>query len=735
MARTRFDESGYDDDQKLYGTDDPTLDDFTSAMRDTDIQVSKDGGAKRNSEQGHKLKRITSSVIANQDKHGKKTWASILLMHPSFENGALILIVINAVWIGIDIDWNGRGGKYLTPKFFQMGESAFCTLFLLELMVRILAYRRTEMFFYDPDMRKWNIFDLGLVFFMVMDTWVLAYVIKSDSQELQLLSTFRLIRLMRMTRMLRLVPELGMMVKSMVAAIRSVTSTMVLALGIMYIFAILFTQWTKSYGSQGKCIGPEEALCLQEYFGRIASSFLTLFQILVFDDTFEIIRPVFAETSLMGAMLIVYILFVSFTVLNMLIGIICDIVSETTAAEKEKQLQKRIEEIFMDMDTDESGTLTRDEFETSDALMALEAIGIEGHICKNAFDILDSNRDGCLASHEFVRMIFKCLHPPHAEEILELEARVDKIADVVGLGRRAIAVLDKEHKPKKNFKGEKGKPQLFEDMAARSPWMASVEAAAEKATIKHEKAKQAIEDKAMDEAEYSARLRSLGWKLGDVLLLAESGHLAAPGTVPKAGMSGGAPSGMLMIGDGSASAGPASWKQPGSSSNRPAPPMPASGLMTILRPALRALDARLHALRAECKAANMKLAGNISGGRGEDLVSRQTLQPLDTLITEVIQRLSVASTALRPPGAPAPLPSTEKLRQRDFVQLDEPRSRSARPPPAAWAPPPGKGSKGLADSRPAAITAPDEAPEWRMSRIMPQGALQDTNSSLSQLSV
>lgn len=351
------------------------------------------------------------------------------------------------------------------------GESAFCTLFLFELAIRIFAYRRKEDFFTDPDMRKWNLFDLTLVFFMVLDTWVLPYVVNVEASQLKVLSSVRLLRLLRISRIFRMVPELGMMVKSMLAAVRSVFSTCVLGMGVMYIFAIMLTQWVKTYPGGNKCIGYEQQVCLRDYFGSMSASFLTLMQILVFDDTFGLIRPIFKERFSMGCTLILYILLVSFTVLNMLIGIICDIVAETTASERAKALKFRVEEIFNDMDTDESGTVTRQEFHSSSIITELEAIGIEPQVAKNAFDILDVDRDGALKCTAFVRMIFKCLHPPKAEDIMEIEAKVDRLADVVGLGRKAIAVLDKDMGEKTaqghfTFKVEESKSPFMDAVAA-----------------------------------------------------------------------------------------------------------------------------------------------------------------------------------------------------------------------------------------------------------------------------
>lgn len=661
-----------DEDFHMNGKE-PTLEELRNELAGADIRLPGKT-VKKNPKDLHKMQRISSHVIMNQDKHGKRSIFARILLHPAFENAALVLIVVNAAWIGFDIDWNGTKGSNVPDIVFEVGESMFCAVFLLELLVRIFAYRHKEQFFYDPDMRKWNVFDLVLVTSMVMDTWVLTYLVEVDASNLKMLSTLRLLRLMRMTRILRLIPELGMMVKSMIAAVRSVFSTGVLALGIMYIFAILFTQWVKTYGSQGKCIGAAADVCLQDYFGTIALSFLALTQILVFDDTFEVVRPIFKEQVAMGALLVLYILLVSFTVLNMLIGIICDIVSETTASEREKQLMRRVEEIFLEMDTDDSGTVTREEFQAGNTLDQLESLGIEPQVSKNAFDILDVDRDGQLAADEFIRMIFKCLHPPHSEEILEIEARVDQLADAVGLGRRAIQVLDKEdaiQKRRASLGGDAAQ-DLTTQMAGRSPWMASVEAAANKAKQKTAAAKAAMAEKAAEEAEYAQRLRSLGKRLGDVLLLAEAGSLTSKQMAEAQGSS----AGMLMLENGGSSG---RTPQGADAETRlTGKQRPSAGLLTILRPAMRALDARLHALRAECKAAGMRNAGNLAGSQGEDLLPRQSLQPLDELISEVISRIDAASKSLQPASNP-PLMPPAALRQREVLALDDPRWKDGGP--------------------------------------------------------
>merc|ERR1719230_1980230 len=113
-------------------------------------------------------------------------------------------------------------------------------------------------------------------------------------------------------------------------------------------------------------------------------------QVMVYDDTFALIRPCMDESPWIGWLLLMFILIGSFTVLNMLIGVICEIVGETTSMEKEKMLRSRVEEVFESIDTDGSGTITRAEF-GSHARSLLKKLGIDASLIKNAFEIIDTD--------------------------------------------------------------------------------------------------------------------------------------------------------------------------------------------------------------------------------------------------------------------------------------------------------------------------------------------------------
>merc|ERR1719160_245297 len=82
---------------------------------------------------------------------------------------------------------------------------------------------------------------------MVMETWVMQIVMAaigggSPVSGTSILRLFRLLRLSRLMRMLRSLPELMILIKGMVTAMKSVAYVMGLLVLITYVFAIAFTQ-------------------------------------------------------------------------------------------------------------------------------------------------------------------------------------------------------------------------------------------------------------------------------------------------------------------------------------------------------------------------------------------------------------------------------------------------------------------------------------------------------------
>merc|ERR1712172_159917 len=140
------------------------------------------------------------------------------------------VIVANAVWIGVDTEWNHENlrtddGLPLEPLSIVV-ENFFCVYFTVEVLIRFGSYREKKLCFFDP----WFVFDSCLVGCMIFETWIMGVIVKaivkSDGSggvgPLSALRLLRLLRLARMGRLMRFVPELGKLVKGIIKAARSV---------------------------------------------------------------------------------------------------------------------------------------------------------------------------------------------------------------------------------------------------------------------------------------------------------------------------------------------------------------------------------------------------------------------------------------------------------------------------------------------------------------------------------
>merc|ERR1719506_2724819 len=191
------------------------------------------------------------------------------------------------------------------------------------------------------------------------------YAIKGPSLDLGFLRLLRLLRLSRLAHLMNKIPELLTMIKGIVAATRSVGSVLLFLAILCYVFSIIFTGTYKP--EAGKEYTENEEM-LQEYFGNIGISMFTLFvQGTLLDDLDDLVRGIREDSVLMLLAFFSFILLSSFTVLNMLIGILCDVVNDTEESEKERIKVETVKEVlqaqFNRIDQDGSGKISSKEFE------------------------------------------------------------------------------------------------------------------------------------------------------------------------------------------------------------------------------------------------------------------------------------------------------------------------------------------------------------------------------------
>merc|ERR1719171_3315041 len=232
-------------------------------------------------------------------------------------------------------------------------------------------------------------FDFGLVVTMYLEAIVLASLIDTDGSlkewedhlerwrpPLRSARLLRLIRLVRLTRLVRSMPELMIIVLGMRAAVRSVISTLLLIGLNLYIFAIAFrisiggdpdpkAQWFDGWSESLEEF--EERTTGVYRFRSIEDSVWTLMCAgTLLDDATSVINDVKDYSFTMVCLFMVYVLITNFTLLSMLVGVLCEVVANVADQNKEEIIitfvKSTLEEVLRAIDQNNDGTISEQEF-------------------------------------------------------------------------------------------------------------------------------------------------------------------------------------------------------------------------------------------------------------------------------------------------------------------------------------------------------------------------------------
>lgn len=345
--------------------------------------------------------------------------AQQIVRNQRFELVTLAVILANAVWIAVDTDYNGAEVLLHAHWVFQVAEHCFCTFFVIEWILRFMALSTKCAGLKDG----WFMFDTVLVTLMVIETWILTVTIAlmdsgrhgsglQNTSLLRLLRIMRLSRLSRMVRLLRAFPELLFMMKGLLAAARSVACTFALLVGVLYIFGIAFTQL-----SDGTIFG-------DKYFQTVLDSMYVLLMAgTLLDNVGTVMGHIGQESAFCAVLFMVVIFLAALTIMNMLVGVLCEVVTNVASAEKEALavafVKGKVRHILQDtgLDQNEDGRISKDELEAlvenTEAAMALQEVGVDVVALVDFADfIFQSDRQGQqfekkLDFEEFMDLILK----------------------------------------------------------------------------------------------------------------------------------------------------------------------------------------------------------------------------------------------------------------------------------------------------------------------------------------
>jgi hypothetical protein len=375
-----------------------------------------------------------------RDLFGNDTCFASIAYNEYFGNLTLLVISINALWIGYDVQMNhdnvysvahGAAKGAAPPMYFFFVETAFVVFFSFELFVRFFAFRNKCHCYKD----LWFVFDSVLVILMLLEFVVAILELVSDGAGVQLpgFTIFRMLRLFRLTRLTRLMracPELLIFCKGMVAAIQGSVGVVFFIFMLMFFWSILFTSvltdnrpeaWRACFPgidlkepSTEECV--EDDVSLDGPYGgytafkTFGDSMCTLFTQGVLGDNLNQAMMFCLNTGYNAATdsidplgyiihwgFIIFITLSSMIMLNMLIGVLCEVITEAKEKEEEarqeQMFKETLQEAFEELDKSHDGVIQREEWKgmkTNEKVKkAFVALGLEMDDLPSHLDALE----------------------------------------------------------------------------------------------------------------------------------------------------------------------------------------------------------------------------------------------------------------------------------------------------------------------------------------------------------
>jgi voltage-gated sodium channel len=218
-----------------------------------------------------------------------------------FQGFIICIIVVAALTVGAKT----YSLPYGIDKAINFLDNFITVFFLVEISLRFIACDDKRGFFKDP----WNIFDTVIVIGSLMPI--------SDSE---MVVVARLLRVFRVLRLVSIIPDLRFLINALLKAIPKMGYIALLMFIIFYIFAAVGSLFFHQVN--------------ETLWGDIAISMLTLFRVATFEDWTDVMYETMDVYPFSWIFYIIFIFLTAFVFLNMMVGVVLDVMTRETAEEE-----------------------------------------------------------------------------------------------------------------------------------------------------------------------------------------------------------------------------------------------------------------------------------------------------------------------------------------------------------------------------------------------------------------
>lgn len=222
--------------------------------------------------------------------------------HPQVNYIILAVIILNSIILGMETSptINSRFGSML-----QLVDFSFTIFFIAEITIKIIAYGK------DFFRSSWNLFDFFIIVFTALPFW----------GNISILRAFRILRALRI---MSLVPKLQLVIRGFFDSLWGLLSVATVLILLLYVSAVLATiLYGKSF---------------PQFFGSFSQSLFSMFQITTLEGWPDIVRNIMKVDPYAWLFFIPFIIITTFSVFNLLIGIIVNSMQKVHEEDQDQTL-------------------------------------------------------------------------------------------------------------------------------------------------------------------------------------------------------------------------------------------------------------------------------------------------------------------------------------------------------------------------------------------------------------
>ncbi len=247
-----------------------------------------------------------------------------------FQGFILIVIIINSTVLGLQTSEavNNSIGNVLSVI-----DTICLGIFIIEMILKMIVNH-----FFGYFKNPWNVFDFCIILMSVLS----GLSVLSSLRVLRVFRVFRSLKGLRGFRMASSLKPLQIIISAIGKSLPGISWAMLLMVIVYYIFSII-----------GVTIFGET---FDEWFGNIPKAMYTLFQVMTLESwSMGISRPVMDVFPYAWAYFVPFVLTSSFIMMNVIVGIVVNAISEVAEGKKKNQKES---EVTSDKDRD---TLLKEE--------------------------------------------------------------------------------------------------------------------------------------------------------------------------------------------------------------------------------------------------------------------------------------------------------------------------------------------------------------------------------------